>query len=88
MRRALARKSGSVSKGLNAVCAHIVNKAIDNGDQAAAVFIAERVEGKAVQTIEANVTTHAVSLENADGLATTLSTSLGKRTEPADGSVH
>ena len=81
MRRALARSEGSVAKGLARVCDHIVKDAIA-GDRAAAEFIAERGEGKAVQTIDATFTHDVVSLENATGLAATLSGSLDKRTEP------
>lgn len=91
LKRALARAHGSVGKGLDAVCDHIVREAT-GGDRLAAEMIAERIEGKPVQAIEATFTHDTVNLENSTGLAATLSGSLEKRTEPgdkpSDSSVH
>ncbi len=49
LKRALARKSGSVSKGLDAIADQVVDLA-NKGDWSAIVEIGNRLEGKPAQT--------------------------------------
>ena len=49
LKRALARKAGSVDAGLDKVCDVIVRKAIDDGDKPTADMIADRIDGKPAQ---------------------------------------
>lgn len=52
LRRCLARKGGSVDKGLDLVATNLVNAAVDDGEQWAISMIADRIEGKVKERIE------------------------------------
>ena len=90
LKRALARAHGNVATGLDAICDKIVERATGDHPEARhyAEMVAERIDGKPHQTVEATISHNVIDLENVVGLSTSLSESLAKRTESTDGAIH
>lgn len=84
IKKAIARKHGSVSEGLIKIFTAHVEKA-ELGDAQSFNTILDRIAGKAHQTVEANVTNTIVDLRDATTLEDKLKAALtGRLEQPAE----
>lgn len=83
VRRALARAGGTVDKGLDKLCDQLV-VAATAGEQWAMQMVADRLDGKAAQTMYVGEAPEQVTAPDADALTVRLARALVGRAGTAD----
>lgn len=78
---------GRASRTLQRIASELVKKAL-KGEDAAIREVADRLDGKATQSIQAKIEHSVVDLRDADNLQDRLTEKLARRTEPVDSTVH
>jgi len=78
VRRALARDGGTVSKGLDKLANKLISCALE-GEQWAMKEVADRLDGKAAQTVYVGDAPEAITAPDADALTQRLAAALAHR---------
>ena len=89
VRRALARSAGSVGKGLDKLCDQLI-VAAGSGEQWAMQMVADRLDGKAAQTVYVGEAPEAIAAPHGDELTQRLNRALVGRSavEASDHTVQ
>ena len=84
--RALARKGGTIDRGLDMLCDKLVGAAAE-GEQWALQMVAERIEGKAAQTVSVGEAPEQIQGPDHDELTVRLARALIGRASSSDPST-
>jgi hypothetical protein len=84
--RALARKGGTIDRGLDMLCDKLVGAAAE-GEQWALQMVAERIEGKAAQTVYVGEAPEQIQGPDHDELTVRLARALIGRASSSDSST-